>query len=144
MGEPIPPHSAVLMANGQVILLSLDRVPGIEDLEARRRAMAALHHGARNQIMAAGSKPLAVVTMAEVWSSAQGEIQPTFAPDRVEQLMIAVTTPTWGEMGLGRIKRASGRLEDGPGSIARVGWRPLCGPSPMLDGVLAERVEIPR
>lgn len=142
-GEPVPPHSAVLLENGEIILVRLDAIPGPENLKARRAAVATLHQEARHQIRAARSKPVAVVTMTEVWSSAQGDTQPTFAADRVEHLMIALMTPTWGEMALGRIVRASGRAEQGPGSIGRLVWRPLRGPCPMLDGLLAERVAIP-
>lgn len=148
-GGTFPGHLILLTVTGRAYAIPIYDIPPARDGSAERRIQIAERKAVlRSLVMARDLDVLAAILVSETWVSlARSSVDPTSAsagqmfpaqdPNRREALAAVVVTTDFGRTGLAMIEREGGGLEDGPGRLTRFDWRPVPGPSQMVDGVLA-------
>ena len=132
----------VLLADGEPLALPLDRFREIAKRCGRTEPLAgehAAHALVRDLARVSGRQPVAAVAVAECWLEPGGSAPA--ALERAEVLMLWATTPTTGMIRLAEIGRMGDAKDSGV--VGDPATLPLDVPCPMLDGVLAEMVDVP-
>lgn len=131
-GDPVPGHLFVLDDTGRAFAGPIHDIEessrydrGRTNELADRKAML------RRMIRDGEHEIVAVVTVSELCPSQDA--------DRSEGLVISYVTSSHSRIGMSRIKRNHGVVNEGPGSIDNLSWQNNCSPSSILDGLFATR-----